>query len=274
MRRVRPLEKVLATADPDAPGRSTFGVPTFGGATPSTGDPTGSLPAPVIAFCSDEDIARRAVADFAQLAGESQVLARGSDGGMGADAWTLTSASVDLASQGVQDGDVLQLDLGRRTGASTSYAGPKQLLAIDAVSGHSATLRRLGLATGMGDPPMPAGGYPNPVEFKVPTLYPQILDASRDLRQIYGLDELILGRRTSDLYDLTQFVEACAFKVLAHRYLEMSRSAGKENADDYRAKSAMYKDELQSTLDRLAIHFKPSPLPQAEVTRFGCRLVR
>jgi len=283
MTRVPPFAELLRSADPSAPGRHLFGGGFGGGggatATPQFGTGSGgSNPNPVIAFCSDEDIARRAESDFAGLAGHSQCLARGADGGFpGApsDPWTMASASVNFADQGVQAWDVVQVTFPKVVGGNASYPGSSQLLAVDSVAGGSITLRLLGLASGMGNPPCPPAGFGSAtVQFSVPTLYPQILDASRYLRQVYGLDERIWGRRTSDLYDLTQFTEACAFKVLALRYLDRARSAGKADQDDYRAKYLLYKDELDSTLGRLSVHFIPSPLPLADVGRFGTRIVR
>jgi hypothetical protein len=267
------LANLLATVPGQVPVRETFGA--F--ATPSIGaTPAGVSGQVVIAFCSDEDIARRCAADFAVLCGDSQMLARGTDGvfsGLPGDPWTMTSASVNFINQGVMVGDILHLVPPRIVGTQATYPAIGQLLAIDTVTGNPVTLRRIGLASGLGDPPIAPGGSGS-YRFTVPTLYPQILDASYDLRRIYGLDDLVWGRRTSDLYDLMQFVEPCVFQVLTYRYLEMARSAGEGMADDFAAKSDIYKDRLASTLDRLTVHFKPSPLPLADQTRFTTRLVR
>jgi hypothetical protein len=268
------LANLLATVPGQVPVSETFGA--F--ATPSTGaTPSGGSGQVVIAFCSDEDIARRCAADFATLCGDSQMLARGTDGTFAGaslgDPWTMSSASINFATQGVMAGDVLHLVPPRIVGTQATYPAIGQLLAIDTVTGNPIRLRRIGLASGLGDPPT-VPGTTGSYRFTVPTLYPQILDASYDLRRIYGLDELVWGRRTSDLYDLMQFVEPCVYQVLTLRYLEMARSAGEGAADDFVAKSDQYRARLDSLLDRLVIHFKPSPLPMADLTRFQTRIVR
>src|SRR5690349_9570664 len=106
------------------------------------------MPIPTSAFATDEDLVLRLGEDFAKVAPLDQTLAAGNDGAFASGArWTLTSASVDFAGQGVLPGMVALVTLPRRG------LGPEtQALAVDSVA-SGVTLRRKGLAPGAGQPP-------------------------------------------------------------------------------------------------------------------------
>ena len=138
---------------------------------------------------------------------------------LAADPWTLTSPSVDFQANGVVAGP------GRPAHqARDAFRPPGEALVVASVAPGAVTLRRKGQPPGVGQPPAPSGGLQN-VEFLVATLGPQIALASYDLDRRYGIDDLIAGRRSCDLYDPREVREATVLTVLYRQYLDMSRGS-------------------------------------------------
>jgi len=101
-----------------------------------------------VVYATDENIALRDPDDFAALSPHHQCLARGTDGVIAAASpWTLTSATVNFATNGVASGNVVVLTL------KNVFVASGEAFAVDTVSGNSINLRRLGQATGVGQPP-------------------------------------------------------------------------------------------------------------------------
>src|SRR5439155_4480405 len=119
------------------------------------------------------------------------------------------------------------------------------------------TLRRKGQLDVVGQPPSPGGGVSH-VEFAVTTLGPQIARASYDLNRRYGIDDLIAGRRPSDLFDSHEVREATVLTVLYRQYLEMSRGS-EGRVDTFVTKAQLYKQELDDLLARVVVHWAISP---------------
>src|SRR4051794_18663923 len=117
--------------------------------------PTGPVLTPLTQpYCTDEDIALRALADYPVICPDSQKLAHGTDGAFAAAApWTLTSQGVDFAGYGVHAGNVVHL-----TQPRSVYRNEGELFAVAAVAAGAVTLRRLGKPSGIGQPPAPAAG--------------------------------------------------------------------------------------------------------------------
>jgi hypothetical protein len=237
------------------------------------------MPLPTAGYCSDEDLALRAGADFGDLVPGDQSYAAGNDGTFSpSDRWTLASASADFAGQGVAAGMVALIALPRR-----GIVPETQQLVVASVSGAGATLRRKGFAPGVGQPPAPPEGCDG-VQFTVATLRPQILAATYDLNRRYGVDDLVLGRRTSDLYDPTELIQACVLTVLVARYHAVAKAADPETKDGGDAptlwgKARQYKRELEELLARVALHWiapviGPGAGDRSPTTRFGMRLSR
>jgi hypothetical protein len=230
-------------------------------------------------YCTDEDIAIQAGADFLELCPKDQVLATGVDGTFLSDGWTLASASVNFAGFGLFPpapvtpaptpfevaAPVIAL-----SGGTPSGLGANILLSVASVAGAGATLRRKGLAAGVGAPPglVPRSG----IAFVVPTLAPQIEDASYDLDRRYGVDELVYGRRTADEYDPRELRRACVLTVLYRQYFAAARAAD----DTFARKAKVYQAELTDLLARAAVRWLPSILegPDDVGSRFGMKLVR
>src|SRR5690348_10877724 len=113
-------------------------------------------------YCTDEDIAVRAMGDFATLCPEWQKLAAGTDGVFASGTpWALSSASNNFASLGITSNNVILL-----TGPKPYFLGGGELLAIDSVAGNTVTLRRLNAALNAGLPPGPSAGVTG-VSFKI-----------------------------------------------------------------------------------------------------------
>ena len=225
---------------------------------------------PTLIYATDEDVAVRSSADFSLLCPRDQKRAWGADGQFAAeDRWVLSSPSVDFAAYGVAPGDVVLL-----TQPAAVFKSPGELLVADSVDASGVRLRRKGQASGVGSPPGPPAGVAQ-VEFAVPTLGPQIARACEELNRRYGVDDLVVGLRPSDLFDPREVREATVLTVLYHQYLDMSRGSSAGN-DAFLAKAQLYKQELDDLLSRIAVHWESIPGGKAGVTayRFGTRLSR
>ena len=221
-------------------------------------------------YATDEAVSLRAPADFALLCPRDQVLAAGTDGVFDpSDRWTMFSPSVNFSLQGVAPGQVVQL-----LGPITIFRPPGDVLIVDSVAQGSIVLRRKGQAAGVGQPPSPPSGGIG-VEFLIATLGPQIENASYDLNRRFGIDDLIAGRRSSDLYDLREVREAAVLTVLQERYLDLSRDCDATNSP-LASKAEAIQHELEALLARAVVHWTSS-LDRgglANTNRFSTRLER
>ena len=127
-----------------------------------------------------------------------------------------------------------------------------------------------------GLPPGPSGGAAG-VSFLVTTLTPQIAQASEDLDQRFGVDELASGRRRSDLYDPKEVRDATVLTVLWWQYLAVSRDAGAEHhrrpGDNWAAKAEFYKAQLDELLGRCVVRWRGDD-GRTSASRFSLRLTR
>jgi hypothetical protein len=220
---------------------------------------------PTTAWCTDEDLALRAAGDFAILCPKDQALARGADGAFSSgDLWTISSPSNNFLAQGIAPGNVVQLS---KQGV---FLGT-ELFGVAAVALAGITLKRKGLTQGAGLPPSPAGGNAG-VSFAVLTLQPQILRATFDLNQRYGIDDLIGTRRSCDLYDPQELLDATVLLVLWRAYEEMARSAG-ERADHFAAQAKHYRQDYLDLLGRVEVHWRANAVLK-ESSIFDTRIVR
>lgn len=222
-------------------------------------------------YATDEDIALRIAADFPILCPRDQKLAAGSDGVFSAsDPWTLLSPSVDFSACGLKPGHVVQL-----TKPIANFKPPGEALVVVSVAPGAVTLRRKGQSARAGQPPGPVTGLTG-VEFAITTLGPQIERASYDLNRRYGIDDLVAGRRASDLYDPREVCEAAVLTVLARQYLAMSRETG-DQRDPFAAKAGLAREELDDLLDRVVVHWGSPTVPGSSspsTSRFGTRITR
>jgi hypothetical protein len=221
-------------------------------------------------YATDEDIALRASADFHLLCPKDQNLAWGADGVFNvSDRWRLTSQTVDFLANGLAPGQIVRL-----TQPVALFKPPGDSLVVAGVAPNAVTLRRKGQPLGMGQPPGPLEGA-SQVEFAVTTLGPQIDRASYDLNRRFGIDDLLTGRRSSDLFDPREVREAAVLTVLYRQYLESSRGA-EERVDSFALKSQRYQQELTDLLDRTVVHWTSNCglTPPESTTRLSTRLSR
>jgi hypothetical protein len=182
----------------------------------------------------------------------------------------LTSTSVDFQANGLAPGHVVLL-----TQPVGAFKPPGDALVVDSVAPGGVHLRRKGQAPGIGQPVSPPEGL-SQVEFLVTTLGPQIARSSYELNRRYGIDDLIDGRRPSDLFDPREVREATVLTVLYRQYLEMSRGSD-GRADAFAMKAQLYKQELDELLARTTVHWLSATGAHAVsdvTTRFGTRLSR
>jgi hypothetical protein len=214
-------------------------------------------------YCTDEDIALRALGDYPQLCPDHQKLASGTDGVFsGAGRWTLTSATVDFANAGVHAGNVIWLKAPR-----SQYRNDGELLAVESVgSDGSATLRRLGKGASVGQPPAPAAGLTG-VTFEVLTFDPQIDQASYEINRWYGIDATYPERTP---FDARQLSLLCVLWVLELAY-GLNR---RKRAEDFGLKYEVVKAELDDQRSRATVQWGPQGLSARPGGVFGARAGR
>lgn len=219
-------------------------------------------------YCTDEDVARRAWGDYAALCPPGQKLAAGTDGVFYADdRWTLASASADFLAQGVAAGNVVRLS--QAQGAGSAFAPGGELFAVASVATGQVTLRRLGQAAGVGQPPAPAAGLTG-VVFSVPTFGPQVDVASYDANQFFGIDANILAKSPARLYDQRELQSYTVLTVLKRAYaIEV-----KQKAEDYALKLQQVAAELEELRSRLVLRWGPLGQGDMPTTAFGARVRR
>lgn len=214
-------------------------------------------------LCTDEDIAVHAIDDFAVLATKLPRIAYGTDGALAANAWVLTSASVNFQSYGAASNQIVVLQ------DKVNFRGGGELLAVDIASSGGATLRWPGQAANVGQPPGPPAGATS-VTFTIRTFASQIEAVSYELYQRYGIDPNIAWRAPSWAYDLRVLQRACILMVLYRRYA----SAVRTKEGDFAAKVAQTREDLDAALDLCQLRWGPTGVMQPSSTIFGMRLSR
>jgi hypothetical protein len=217
-------------------------------------------------YCTDEDIAVLCTADFATLVPKNQIVAQGSDGVFSSgDLWTINSASVSFAAQGVMVGHVVQI-----TGPKSAFGGSGIQMAVSSVGANSVTLRRIGKATGWGQAPCPTGGQTG-VSFAVVTFDPQIETASYDINGRYGIDPNFALVAPSQIYDLRALRQMTVLTIVVKAY----RTDTRAKEGDFARKLMGYQQELSDVLARGDLKWNTitgeNPQP---ATRFNTRVSR
>ena len=133
----------------------------------------------------------------------------------------------------------------------------------------SLTLRRLHKDLNVGQPPAPAAGLAN-VTFTINTLDPQTEEASFDIKRRFGIDENIVERTSSWIYDLRDLRMATVLSVLVARYTQETRG----DKGDFPRKLEQIKVELNQVLDRVQVRWGPFGNSEEPSTLFSCKLSR
>ena len=191
-------------------------------------------------FCTDEHIAIRAGGDFHTICPQWQLLAGATDGAIAGGSWNLYSASTlfDSTGVGLRKGSVVILQK-----PAASFHGSGQMFAVESVTGNYCSLRRIGQRYGVGLPPCTSDV--SGITFVVPTLTPQIEEASFLIDQRWRIDPAISGRTPTDIYDPRVLRQLCVLKVLVPRYSHEARKPDSEFAIKYyQAKNEL--SELES----------------------------
>jgi hypothetical protein len=216
-------------------------------------------------YATDEDIAVRAGGDFITLCPGWQQMACGIDGTFAPGLpWVLSSTATNFAANNVTPNQVVWLSQPK-----TQYPGGGVLLAIDSVFGSSITLRRLHKDLNVGQPPAPAGGLTN-VTFTINTMDPQTEEASFEIKRRFGIDENILARSSSRIYDLRDLRMATVLAVLLARYNQEARG----DKGDFPRKLEQIKIELDQVLDRVQVRWGLFGNSEEPSTLFSCKLSR
>ncbi len=216
-------------------------------------------------LASDENVAVRAGGDMLTLVPPWQTTAAAPDGFFDANLpWILNSTLVDFEAYGVQPNQVVLL-----TAPAPQFPGGGQLLAVDSVSGTQCTLRRLHQDLGVGQPPAPIVGLTG-VKFIIPTLLPQIEEASFDIKTRFGVDETIFSRSSSYMFEIRELRTATVLTVLFQRYTSENRARQGDFAD----KVITIKAELQRALDRVQIRWGATGASQEPSSIFSTKICR
>lgn len=188
-------------------------------------------------FCTTEDVALKAVADFAELALGPHLVAEGKDGVLAPAGTVLSSPTVDLQIRGVASADVAVLVAGG--------AVKNDVLAVESVSGSGAVLRRLGRAAGVGQPAGSAAGS-NAVTFRIYSLDPLIAEQTRILSRRFR----VAGPESLQSPD--DFRRVTVLGVLIDLFGTDHRMTGQgAEADNFAAKLRQYRDEFADEVDVL-----------------------
>lgn len=215
--------------------------------------------AQVTTYCTDADILVHAKKDFAMLAPADQIIARGTDGVIDpASPWVLTSATEDFGAYGVRAGHVVQL-------SGPAFKREPEWFEAPTVSGHSITLARTSFASGItGRPPTGTAGASG-ITFMIPTLFPQIENASHRLNILFGIDA-IRGILVSDLYDQRDLRDSAVYYTLAEVYRSAAKS-GSEQEDTFLAKSHQYAQKFEEVTSALTLRIRPRLSGQDAIPR-------
>ena len=216
-------------------------------------------------FCTDEDVAIRAGEDFGKVCPRSQRLAYGSDGAaLAASPWVLTSGTVNFGSQGVQPGVVLLLS----KSSSSAFAPAGELFVVASVAGSSVTLRRPGLASGVGQPITLTDL--SAVAFDCRTFAPQIDNATYKARKFFGIDPNVTGVKPTDLYDPRELQQYTVLNALLQAYVAAEKTA----QTDFTLKIQSFQAELDQLTSMLTIRWGTAGDGKPTTSIFSARMRR
>lgn len=221
-------------------------------------------------YATDEQVAIRCTGDYYNLCPPWQTLAAGSDGVFSSGTpWVLTSASVNFEAQGVGAQNVLVL-----TAPKPNFPGGATLMAVDSVTGNAVTLRRIGQPSNVGQPPGAAAGT-SAVSFSVPTLGPQLDNATWQIKSRFGIDEQIVFRNSAWIYAGAEDAyrdlrDAVVFTVCYDRYTFENRT----DKGDFAGKAKVMRQILDDVLARVQVRFGPFGDSSPAATLFNCKLSR
>ena len=217
-------------------------------------------------YATDEDIAVRAPGDYAELVPKDSLVAQGIDGSFDAAFPWILNSTLNFTRQGVKSGMVVHLET-----AEGPFRASGAFFAVDTPSGQSCSLRRIGLLSGIGQPP-----YPGPCEaitFTIRTFSPQLENASYELNQSFRInpaDSVWRYDTPANLYDQRQLRDACVLKVLIQQYTSEARSKD----SDWSAKAALARIDQDALMEKLILRWGPFGQAEGPSSRMNLKLVR
>lgn len=221
-------------------------------------------------YASDEQIAIRCRGDYPVLCPSWQDMGSASDGVFAnGDPWTMTSATVNFEDNGVTAQNVVSFKEPKNL-----FLGGLTLMAVDSVSGNSVTLRRIGKQLNMGQPAVPITGATG-VKFSIPTLGPQLDNATWQIKDRFSIDEAIAYRNSAWIYvgaedDFRALRDAVVYTVLFDAYTFESRT----ERGDFEAKAKRTAKILSDVLARVQVRWGSFGSSQAPTTQFNMKISR
>ncbi len=106
--------------------------------------------------------------------------------------------------------------------------------------------------------------------FTINTLDPQTEEASFDIKRRFGIDELIVNRTSSWIYDMRDLRIATVLTVLNDRYTAEARG----DKGDFANKIRLIRAQLDEVLARVQVRWGPFGNSAEPSTLFGCKLSR
>ncbi|MEW4571247.1 hypothetical protein AB1L88_25525 [Tautonia sp. JC769] len=211
-------------------------------------------------YASDEEVALLSPSDVGPLFPSDQRIASGADGSFTpSDRWTLNSDSVSFTDAGLRPGHVVRL-----LAPLDRFPPPGALFGVAEVGEHAVTLRRLGMAAGLGEPVAPPEGLTN-VAFVIMTLDPQIRLASREVDGLLGIRTTTPSLPGLDGISLR---DAVVRLVLARRYAAITR----DDDTAFASRARLFGASFERLMTRLSLG--ENPTHSHRIPRLGTRLIR
>jgi len=141
------------------------------------------------------------------------------------------------------------------------------------VTSTTMTLRRKGMALGLGQVPTVAGA--TGISFSVLTLQPQIVEACIAVNSHLGISDLIPMRNPSQLRDPIDVRGWTVLFVLARAYRDAARSAGDKTRDHFAAQADIYQRDADWYQSQTSVYWwlDNQGVP-VESNPFSTRIVR
>jgi hypothetical protein len=108
------------------------------------------------------------------------------------------------------------------------------------------------------------------VTFTINTLDPQTEEASFDIKRRFGIDETIVDRASSWVFDVRDLRLATVLSVLLARYTQEARS----DKGDWARKTTLIEAELDQVLERVQVRWGPYGNSAEPSTLFSCKISR
>lgn len=214
-------------------------------------------------FSNDSDILKYEPALFDELHFPAQVLAQGVGGVVSGT--TLTADGADFLNSGISGGCVVYLHT-----ADEKLNGPFEIVSVNSATTLTISVIRADESAPAVPPP-----WGSDVFYRISTFDPQANIAAFALTEYFGIQPGSGASpiTVSDILDIRVLRQASVFSVISTVYAAL---AGKENSEQFWAKSKYYKDCFKEARSRLRLSIDKNSDGTIERTSLGgsVRLVR